>query len=216
MVVLQVGLSMVLLTGAGLFGRSLIKLQNEDVGFDRDNLVLLNIDPRLAGYKPPELNALYQQLLDRVSSVPQVRSVSMATYAPLSGTFRNSSIQVPGYTPQDGEDTSVEDILTGPKYAEAMGVPLLRGREIDARDTPTSTRVAVINSAFAEYFFKDQNPIGKSISFDDASADEARLEVIGVVSDMKLGDAREKATPFPLPSEALFPLPPELPLPLPE
>ena len=195
MVVMQVGLSMVLLTGAGLFGRSLVKLQNEDVGFDRDNLVLLGIDPRLAGYKPAELTALYQQLLDRVSTVPQVRSVSLATYAPLTGTFRSSSIQVPSYTQQPGEDMTVEDILTGPKYAETMGVPLLRGREIDVRDTPSSTRVAVVNAAFAEHFFKDQDPIGRSISFDDASADDARLEIIGVVGDMKQGDAREKATP---------------------
>ena len=195
MVVLQVALSMVLLTGAGLFGRSLIKLQNEDVGFDRDNLVLLGVDPRLAGYKPAELTALYQQLLDRLATVPQVRAVSTATYAPLSGTFRSSSVQVPGYTQQPGEDMTVEDILIGPKYAETMGVPLLRGREIDARDTPSSTKVAVINATFAEHFFKDQNPIGKSISFDDASADAEPLEIIGVVGDMKQGDAREKATP---------------------
>jgi predicted permease len=195
MVVLQVGLSMVLLTGAGLFGRSLLKLQNEDVGFDRDNLLLVNIDPRLAGYKPAELPVLYQQLLDRVSSVPQVRAVSMATYAPLSGTFRSSSINVPGYTPQPGEDMTVEDILTGPKYAEVMGVPLLRGREIDVRDTVSSTRVAVVNSTFAEHFFKDQNPVGRSISFDDASADAEALEIVGVVDDMKQGDARDKATP---------------------
>ena len=94
MVVMQVGLSMVLLTGAGLFARSLVKLQNENVGFDRNNMLLLGIDPRLAGYKPTELATLYQQILDRLGSIPQVRSVSMATYAPLSGTSRTSSIQV--------------------------------------------------------------------------------------------------------------------------
>ena len=59
MVVMQVGPSMVLLTGAGLFARSLVKLQNEDFGFDRNNLLLLGIDPRLAGYKPTELGALF-------------------------------------------------------------------------------------------------------------------------------------------------------------
>lgn len=195
MVVLQVGLSMVLLTGAGLFGRSLVKLQNEDVGFDRYNLLLVGIDPRLAGYKPAELPALYQQLLDRVGSVPQVKSVSMATYAPLSGSFRSSSINVPGYTPRPGEDMTVEDIMTGPKYAEVMGVPLLRGREIEVRDTVSSSPVAVVNSTFAEHFFKDQNPIGRTISFDEDSADAAPLEIVGVVDDMKQGDAREKPRP---------------------
>src|ERR1044072_4419945 len=82
MVVMQVGLSMVLLTGAGLFARSLVKLQGQDLGFDRSNLLLLGIDPRLAGYKPTELGALYQQIIDRVGSMPQVRNVSIATYAP--------------------------------------------------------------------------------------------------------------------------------------
>ena len=96
MVVMQVGLSMVLLTGAGLFARSLVKLQNEDVGFDRNNVLLLGIDPRLAGYKPTELAALYQQFIERLSSLPQVRNVSMATYAPMSGTRQEQQHQGPG------------------------------------------------------------------------------------------------------------------------
>ena len=157
MIVLQVGLSMVLLTGAGLFARSLVKLQQEDLGFERDNLMLVGIDPRLAGYKPAELPALYQQVLDRLGSIPQVRSASMATYAPMSGTSRTSSIKITGYTPRPDEDQTVQDILAGPKYAETLGVPLLRGREIEIRDTASSQRVAVVNESFAEHYFKDQN-----------------------------------------------------------
>src|ERR1043165_2991219 len=75
MVVLQVGLSMVLLTGAGLFARSLLNLQREKVGFDQSNVLLVGIDPRLAGYKPAELPALYQQVLDRLGNLPNGRSV---------------------------------------------------------------------------------------------------------------------------------------------
>lgn len=195
MVVMQVGLSMVLLTGAGLFARSLVKLQNEDLGFDRTNLMLLGIDPRLAGYKPAELATLYTQVLDRLGSIPQVQSVSMATYAPLSGTGRSSSIQVTGYTPQPGEDLVVEDILTGPKYAETLGVPLLRGREIEIRDTAAAPRIAVVNSAFAEHYFKDQNPIGRTFTFDDDTDAGAALEIVGVVGDIKSADTRDKPEP---------------------
>lgn len=195
MVVLQVGLSMVLLTGAGLFARSLVKLQNEDVGFDRENLLLLGIDSRLAGYKPAELATLYQQLLERLGSIPHVKSVSMATYAPLSGTQRTGSIRITGYTPQPGEDVVVENVLTGPNYAQTMGVPLLRGREIGIRDTAASQHVAVVNATFAEKYFKDQNPIGRTISDDDASVEDGTYEIVGVVGDMKSGDAREKAEP---------------------
>jgi predicted permease len=195
MVVMQVGLSMVLLTGAGLFARSLLKLQNEDVGFDRNNVLLLGIDPRLAGYKPAELATLYQQLLDRLGSIPQVRNVSMATYAPMSGTSRSSSIKVNGYEAQPGEDLVVQDILTGPKYAETLGVPLLRGREIELRDTAASPRVAVVNSTFAEHYFKGQNPIGRSFTFDDETDKGAPLEIVGVVGDIKSDDARDKPEP---------------------
>ncbi len=195
MVVGQVGLSMVLLTGAGLFAGSLLKLQNEDVGFDRNNVLLLGIDPRLAGYKPTELSALYRELIDRLGTLPQVRNASMATYAPMSGTRRASSIIIPGYTPRPDEDMSVQDILTGPKYAETLGVPLLRGREIDLRDTASSPQVAVVNATFAERFFKDQNPVGRKFSFDDETEEGAGLEIIGVVGDIKSGDAREKPDP---------------------
>ncbi|HYK19122.1 MAG TPA: ABC transporter permease [Pyrinomonadaceae bacterium] len=193
MVVLQVGLSMVLLTGAGLFARSLVKLQREDLGFERDNLLLAGIDPRLAGYKPAELPALYHQVLDRLGTIPQVRSVSMATYAPMSGTSRTSSIKVTGYTPQPNEDNGVQDILAGPKYAETLGMPLLRGREIEIRDSASSQRVAVVNASFAEHYFKDQNPIGRSFTFDDKT--DAQIEIVGVVGDIKSDDARGKPEP---------------------
>ena len=195
MVVMQVGLSMVLLTGAGLFARSLLKLQSEDVGFNRENVLLLGIDPRLANYKPNELAALYQQIIERVGSVPQVRNVSMATYAPMSGTSRISSIQVPGYTPQPGEDLVVQDVLTGPKYAETLGIPLLRGREIELRDTVSAPRIAVVNTAFADHYFKDQNPIGRTFTFDDETDGGAALEIVGVLGNIKTDDARDKPEP---------------------
>jgi predicted permease len=195
MVVMQVGLSMVLLTGAGLFARSLLKLQSEDLGFNRNNVLLLGIDPRLAGYKTTELTTLYQQIVERLSSLPQVQSVSIASYSPLSGTRRSSSVVVNGYTPQPGENLDTQDLLVAPRYAETLGMPLLRGRDIDVRDTPTATQVAVINSAFAEHFFKDQNPIGRTFSFDDDSDKGAAVQIVGVVGDIKNDDVRDKPDP---------------------
>jgi predicted permease len=195
MVVVQVGLSMVLLTGAGLFARSLLNLQSENVGFDRSNMLLAGIDARLAGYKPTELATLYQQVLERVGSLPNVRSVSMATYSPMSGSQRSSSIVVPGYTPQPGDDSVVEDVLTGPDYAGTLGIPLLRGRELNIRDNAAAPRVAVVNETFANEFFKDQNPIGRNFTFDDETDDGAPLEIVGVIADIKSEDARTKPNP---------------------
>jgi predicted permease len=195
LVVLQVALSMVLLNGAGLFARSLLNLQNEDVGFNRANVLLIGIDPRLAGYKPTELAGLYQQVLDRLNAIPNVQSVTMSTYSPMSGSSRSSSITVRGYTAQPGENLDVEDQLIGPKYAETLGVPVLRGRGIDERDTAASDRVAVVNEAFAQHFFKDQNPIGRIINFDDEREKDSGLAIIGVIGDVKSSDAREPAQP---------------------
>ena len=194
LVVLQVGISMVLLTGAGLFARSLMKLQSEDVGFDRNNMLLVDIDPRLAGYKPTELAGLYQQIVDRVSTVPNVQSVSMATYAPLSGSQRSSSIKVPGLV-TDESQPDVEDVLAGPKYAETMGMPLLRGRDLEVRDTATGPRVAIVNQTFAEAYFKGQDALGKQFSFDDDTDNGALLEIVGIVGDIKSEDTREPARP---------------------
>jgi predicted permease len=195
LVVMQVGLSMVLLTGAGLFARSLAKLQNEDVGFDRTNMLLVGIDPRLAGYKPVELAGLYQQIIDRLSTIPNVQTVSMATYAPLSGTQRSSSIQVPGFTAEPGQAPDVEDVLVGPKYAETLGIPLLRGRDIEIRDTASGPRVAVVNEAFVEQYFKGQDAIGKRFTFDDETDNGAALEIVGVVRNIKSEDTREPHRP---------------------
>ena len=195
MVVLQVALSMVLITGAGLFARSLLTLQSENVGFDRSNVLLLGIDPRLANYKPNQLPTLYEQVFNRLNAVPNVRSASMATYSPLSGTRRTSSINVTGYTAQPGESLVVEDVLTGPRYAETLGVPLLQGREINSRDTTASARVAVVNDAFAKHYFRDQNPLGRTIKFDDETDKGLPIEIVGVIGDTRSADPRKPAGP---------------------
>jgi predicted permease len=195
LVVMQVGLSMVLLTGAGLFARSLLKLQSEDVGFDRTNMLLVGIDPRLAGYKPAELPGLYQQIVERVGTLPNVQSVTLATYSPFSGSQRSSSIVIPGFTPEQGQDPVVEDVLAGPKYAQTLGVPIVRGRDIEIRDTVSGPRVGLVNETFVERYFKGQNPIGRTFTFDDETDNGAQLEIVGVIGDVKSQDTREPVIP---------------------
>jgi predicted permease len=197
LVIVQVGLSMVLLAGAGLFARSLIKLQEEDVGFNRDNVLLTGIDPRLGGYKPKELSALYRQILDRINDLPGVRSATVATYSPISGMGRSSTVTVRGYTARAGENMNVTDMLIGPGYCATLRVPLLLGREIDLRDTPANQKIAVVNQSFAQYFFHGENPIGRHFFFgeeDDPERGED-LEIVGVIGDVKYENAKEAAEP---------------------
>ena len=192
LVVTQVALSLMLLVGAGLFARSLIKLQQEDLGFNRDNVLLASVDSRLAGYKPNELSAVYRQLYDRLSALPNVQSVTMASYSPLQGTGTDSTITVRGYTPAKNEDTSVSDIQIGPNFCETMGIPLLMGRDIGLQDTPNSPKVAVVTRAFAQSFYHDENPIGRRATFDEDS-DKNDFEIVGVVGDAKYDSVKEKA-----------------------
>jgi predicted permease len=192
LVVGQVALSLVLLVGAGLFARSLIKLQQEDLGFNRDNVLLVSLDTRLAGYKPTELSAVYRQLHERLSALPNVSSVSIASFSPLQGSGTDSSITVRGYTPAKDENINVSDIQIGPDFSETLGVPLLLGRDIGLQDTPTSQKVAVVNQAFAKWYFHDENPIGRRATF-ESDSDKDDFEIVGVIGDSKYDSVKEKA-----------------------
>ncbi|MDX6498754.1 MAG: hypothetical protein QOG23_2014 [Blastocatellia bacterium] len=191
LVVTQVAVSLILLVGAGLFARSLIKLQEVDLGFNRDNVLLAVIDARLAGYQPAELTPLYRQLYDRLSALPNVRSVTMSSNSPMSGSHTSSSLLVRGYQPRPDEDMVAEDMFVGPQYAETLGLSLVFGREIGLQDTVASTKVAVVNRTFAENYFHNQNPIGRRITFNEDS-DKDDIEIVGVVGDAKYDSAKEK------------------------
>jgi predicted permease len=191
LVVAQVAVSLILLVGAGLFARSLIKLQQEDLGFNRDNVLLASVDMRLAGYKETELSGVYRQLYERLSALPNVNSVTIASYSPMQGTSSNSTITVRGYTAAKDENTAVSDIQIGPKFSETLGVPLLMGRDIGLQDTPTSQRVAVVNQAFAKWYFHNENPIGRRATFEEDS-DKDDFEIVGVIGDSKYDDAKSQ------------------------
>ena len=191
LVVAQVAVSLILLVGAGLFARSLIKLQQEDLGFNRENVLLASVDTRLAGYKPEELTAVYRQLYDRLSNLPNVQSVTIASFSPMQGSSTNSTVTVRGYTPNENENMAVAEILIGPDFNETLGVPLLMGREIGLQDTPTSSRVAVVNQSFANAFFPNQNPIGRRLTFEEDS-DKDDFEIVGVIGDSKYDSAKEQ------------------------
>ena len=193
LVVAQVAVSLVLLVGAGLFARSLIKLQQEDLGFNRENVLLAK--RRLCVWpvtRLDELSGVYRQLYDRLSALPNVRSATIASYSPMQGTSSTSTITVRGYTPNKDEDMNVGDMFVGPRFAETLGVPLLMGREIGLQDTVTSARVGVVNQTFARTYFKDQNPIGRRMTFNEDS-DKEDFEIVGVIGDSKYDSAKEQA-----------------------
>jgi predicted permease len=193
MVVLQVALSLVLVVAASLFLRSLINLTNVDTGFNRENVLRLNIDPSSVGYKEdePRLIALYQQIEARISALPGVRAASLSDFTFHEGSW-SGSITVPGMPLS--YDVNVKHNVIGNGYFAAMQVPLIAGRVFGPEDTAKSQQVAVINEHMAKTLFPEGSPIGMSYYLGDASS--PKVQVIGIVKDVKFGTLDEAPQPL--------------------
>ena len=179
----QIGLSLVLLVGAGLFSRTLRNLKSVDVGFVTDHLLTFQIDPRLAGYQPVAVTSLYKRLLETLGSQPGVQSVAMTDSPVLVDSNSTYSIDVPGYQPQEGERRSFEWEHVTPAYFSTLRLPLLAGRVFTDADTPTSHKVVVVNASFVrKYFAEPEQSLGKT--FKVGKADQP-LTIVGVVKDAK-------------------------------
>jgi len=195
LVILQVALSSILLVGAGLLTHSLLALEHQNLGFNRDKLLLVKTDPRLAGYQPEELFALYRQLQDRLNALPGVISASIARYSPLSGSSSSSNLSIEGYTPPADKEMTVFSVEVGPQFLETLGTPLLLGRTVGPRDTPASPAVAVVSETFVHDFLPNQNPIGRHFCL-GAPFKAPGYEIIGVAADSKYYDMAEKPKPM--------------------
>lgn len=183
LVVLQIGLSLTLLIGAGLLLRSLQNLSKVDVGFDRENVLDMWVLPTMVGYDIPQERGLYWQLLDRLNSLPGVQSASLSRLQVFSG-FWGRSVSIPGYAPEaKNEDMRVSCNAVAPKFFATMGIPLLLGRDFNPGDSETAQPVVIISESMARQYFQAENPLGRHFRFtgEDATGD---VEVVGVVKDI--------------------------------
>jgi predicted permease len=178
----QVALSLLVLFAACLLVRSLQKLMAQSFGYDRDRLVITRLDPTSAGYDSEKMKLLAQQLVARLAGTPGVHAVTYSTNGLFAGTESNDAILVPGFNASHEKREAAEDYV-GPDYFGAVGIPILAGREIEAQDTATSTRVAVVNEAMVKYFFPGLNPIGRQFRIDDQDWLDKPLTIIGVSHD---------------------------------
>jgi putative ABC transport system permease protein len=189
-VIAQIGVSLLLLTGAGLFVRTLHNLKLVDVGFSTDHLLTFTIDPRLAGYRPDQATGLYQQILDRLVSLPGVRSVAATSDPELRNNNSSANITVAGYQAAENEDMNVEHSGVSAGYFTTMKMPLLAGREINDQDRMDSHKVAVVNESFAKHYFgSPQNAMGRYFCF-GAGDVKPDTEIVGVVGDAKHTNVR--------------------------
>jgi predicted permease len=183
LVVAQVAISLLLVVGASLFVRTLVNLETLDVGFNRKNLLLFSIDPGTSGYSGQRLAAFYRDVLERVAALPGVRSTSFSQLALISDSYSAGDVVVEGYKPKPQEDMNVGTLGVGPGFFETMGIPIVLGRSIGARDSETSPKVAVVSEAFARHYFPGQNPVGRRFGFSDKNPSE--IEIVGVARNAK-------------------------------
>ena len=162
LVISQVALSLVALVCAGLFLRSLQASRHADVGFTgADHVLLVSTDLHLAGVPDSQRVALTSQLLDRLRAVPGVAAASLSMTSPLGFGGASSWGTAPeGYAPQRGENMSIEYQEVGSDYFRAMGIPVLRGRDIERGDAAGALAVAVVNEAFVQRFWPGRDGIG--------------------------------------------------------
>jgi putative ABC transport system permease protein len=192
LVVTQVALSVVLLSAAGLFVRYLSNLENLDLGFHRDHVLLVTLDPARSGYSGERLSRAYQELMGRLEGIPGVRSATLSAVTPISGAGAARNVTVEGYQAQPGEIRLIPENWVAPKYFETLGTPLLAGRDFNSQDQG-GPLVAIINQLMARYYFRDRSPLGMHVSFDhNGDGDDRSYEIVGVVGDAKYDEIREK------------------------
>jgi putative ABC transport system permease protein len=190
-VALQIGLSLMLLVGAGLFVRTLHNLKSLNAGFATDHLLTFGIDPRMAGYEPARTFALYQRVFETLKGLPGVRSVAATNDPELANDNESGNITISGYAAKPGEDMNVEhpDVSIG--YFSTLQMPLLAGRAFTEQDSSGSQKVAVVNENFARHFFGDpQRAIGHSLG-NGGAAGKTDTAIVGVVKDAKHASLRE-------------------------
>jgi putative ABC transport system permease protein len=192
----QIGLSLLLLVGAGLFTRTLNNLKSVDVGFKTDHLLAFQIDPRMAGYKPADVAQLYKRLLETLASQPGVQAVGMTDDPVLAQNDNTFSIDVPGYQAQEGERMSFEWEKVTPDYFATLQLPVLAGRALSDQDGPSTAKVVVVNESFVRKFFGNpEQAIGKSFS-EGRAKDKTSLLIVGVVKDAKHFDLHDQPKPI--------------------
>ena len=191
LVTAQVVVSLVLLAGAGLLVRTLQNLQSQDFGFDRHNVLLVEFNAKFAGYKPEQLNGLYETMLARLSALPGVRSATLSGGPPMSGGRWNSPIFIQGHTARPNEDLSTLLNRVGPRYFETTGIPLLSGRTISPGDAAASPKIVVVNQALADHFFPHGDALGHRFKVADPGV-VGDWEIVGIVKDTKYNTPREE------------------------
>jgi predicted permease len=186
LVVVELATAMMLLVGAGLFGKSLYKLLNVDVGLRPDHLATITVGGSDAAYgKPEQSSVLGREVVRQVEAIPGVQSAALTTVLPVSFNGNTTWIRIPG-RPYDGTHMEVNERDVSARFFETIGGKLLRGRYFTESDDRSSKGVALINETLAKKYFPGEDPVGQQIG-DTELSPKSLVTIVGVVADVRDG-----------------------------
>jgi predicted permease len=188
LIVAQISLSLVLISGAALFARSLWNLRHQDFGMNPETIVV-DLPLELNRVELDRHRAAARPLYERMNHVPGVRSAAVVAFGPMSSIIQTDRVSTPERPAQSGDLTRL--VYVSPRYFETMDIPIVAGRGIEANDRAGGQPVVVINQTAARVLFGGENPIGRMISSGDSFQSRNARQVIGVVRDCRFSNARE-------------------------
>jgi predicted permease len=193
-VCVQIGLSILLLAGAGLFVRTMQNLRHVDVGFSTDHLVTFGIDPIYAGYVMAQIPQLHQRILDTLGALPGVRSVSATDQQVLAGDSHGGNVEVPGFVEPPDTNYDIEEDFITPEFLKNMQTPLLAGRMFTEADDAAHPNVIIVNETFAKHFFGSaQAALGRRVN--RIGGKNVSTEIVGVAADTLHESIRSAVSP---------------------
>jgi predicted permease len=186
-----------------LFLRSFVKLVTLDIGFDRNNVLLVNANLKTAGVPQDRYLATFEDIENRLRSLPGVVSAGRSVLTPISGFEWNNIVQVDSPNAPKGDDALVDFNFVSPGYFQTLRTPILAGRGFDARDTKTSPQVAIVNQTMVKKFFQGTNPAGKYFKVDAPKPGQPPvvIQIVGIIKDSKYESLRDETPPT-----AFFPI----------
>jgi predicted permease len=197
MVVVQIGLSLVLLIGAGLLVHTLVALYRVDPGFQTTNLVRFKLDPTQSGYSGQRRVDFCRQLQSRLQAAPGVRSAAFGRVPYLESYAWTNQIVVEGYQAREGENLVTTCDSISRDYCKTLGIPLKLGREFnEADELPGAAQVVIVNEAFVRTFLPDRNPLDSYMGFRWGANPRPDRKIIGVVADSRSYSLRRDAPPL--------------------
>lgn len=196
LIVTQLAISLVLLVGAGLLGRGLLRATRVDPGFDPDGVTTVPLDVDAWGYDQSRGDRFYTSLEERIAGLPGVTAVSYATNLPLNLQSSGDQISLDGAPSDPAGTIPIQQNLITPGYFSVLRIPLVQGRAILREDNQQAGRVAVINQTMANRFWPDGSPLGRTFRYHGQ-----RVTVVGIAKNAKYASLTE-----PTPLMAYFPL----------